>query len=48
VIEAYRAILLHQELPSINLALSGGVAIIALIIGYGIFKKVEFQFADVI
>lgn len=48
VIESYRAILLHQTLPSSNLILSAGISIVMLFIGYWIFKKVEFQFADVI
>ena len=48
VIEAYRAILLQQGLPSFHIALSAGVALFVLVIGYGLFKKVEFQFADVI
>ena len=48
VIESYRAILLHQSLPSSNLILSAGISIVMLFIGYWIFKKVEFQFADVI
>ena len=48
VIEAYRAVLLYQELPGAYLLLSGGVALILLLFGYWFFKRVEFQFADVI
>ena len=48
VIETYRAILLNQQLPNIYIILSAFVAILFLFIGYGLFKKVEFQFADVI
>jgi lipopolysaccharide transport system permease protein len=48
VIEAYRAVLLHQQLPDVYLGISAGTAILIFIIGYWLFKRVEFQFADVI
>jgi lipopolysaccharide transport system permease protein len=48
VIEAYRAVLLHQELPGIYFSISASVAIIVLLVGYWLFKRIEFNFADVI
>lgn len=48
VIEAYRAILLNQELPGVYLLISAGAALITLIFGYWFFKRAEVQFADVI
>jgi lipopolysaccharide transport system permease protein len=48
VLEAYRAILLYHTLPGQHIYYSAGVAIIALVIGYWIFKRLEFQFADII
>ena len=48
VIEAYRAILLYQQLPGPYLLISASVAFAALLFGYWFFKRAEFQFADVI
>jgi len=48
VIEAYRDILLNQKLPNPYLTISAIVALLVLLIGYRIFKRLEFQFADVI
>jgi lipopolysaccharide transport system permease protein len=48
VLEAYRAILLYNTLPGPNIYYSAGVAILALVIGYWVFKRLEFQFADII
>lgn len=48
VLESYRAILLYRELPDISMLISAGVSVIILIAGYWLFKRVEFQFADVI
>ena len=48
VIEAYRAVLLNQTLPGPYFLLSAGVAVLALVFGYWFFKRVEFQFADVV
>jgi lipopolysaccharide transport system permease protein len=48
VIESYRTILLHQGPPSPYLGLSALVAALLLVLGYAFFKRVEFQFADVI
>lgn len=48
VIVAYRAVLLYQELPGLYLLVSSGVALVILLFGYWFFKRVEFQFADII
>lgn len=48
VIEAYRAVLLHQNAPGQYLGVSAAVAIGISIVGYWFFKRVEFQFADVV
>jgi lipopolysaccharide transport system permease protein len=48
VIESYRSILLYHELPGNYLFVSMGMAFVLLLFGYWFFKKVEFQFADVV
>lgn len=48
IIEGYRAIILHNELPGNYLFISALVAFLVFVVGYWFFKKVEFQFADVI
>src|SRR5579859_258926 len=48
IIEAYRAVILHQSLPDINLLLSASVAVLLLVVGYVFFKRVEPQYADVV
>jgi len=48
VIESYRAIFLYQKLPDISLLLSAGISLLVLSFGYWFFKRVEFQFADVV
>jgi lipopolysaccharide transport system permease protein len=48
IIEAYRSILLYQELPGPYFALSSIVSVFTLLFGYWFFKRVEFQFADVV
>lgn len=48
VIEAYRAVLLYQQMPGPHLLVSALAALVALLVGYWLFKRVEFQFADVV
>jgi lipopolysaccharide transport system permease protein len=48
ILEAYRAVLLYHQLPSAYLGLSICVSIMILLFGYWFFKRVEFQFADVV
>jgi lipopolysaccharide transport system permease protein len=48
VIEAYRDVLINGRLPGTYLLPSILVAVIVLIAGYWFFKRVEFQFADIV
>jgi lipopolysaccharide transport system permease protein len=48
ILESYRAVLLRQSPPDIYLLVSAVEALVLLIFGYWLFKKVEFQFADII
>ena len=48
ILEAYRDVLLHARLPGSYLLISAGVSLVILLIGYWFFKKVEFQFADIV
>ncbi|HLY27930.1 MAG TPA: ABC transporter permease [Aggregatilineales bacterium] len=48
VVEAYRAVLLYQSVPSPDIFYSAGAAIVILVFGYWFFKRVEFQFADIV
>jgi lipopolysaccharide transport system permease protein len=48
VIEAYRDVLLNGQMPGLYLAISALVAGALFVFGYWFFKRVEFQFADVV
>ena len=48
IIESYRAVILRGEMPQSYLWLSAVIGGIILIFGYWIFKRLEFQFADVV
>jgi lipopolysaccharide transport system permease protein len=48
ILEAYRAVLLYGQLPGPYLALSAIEAVVIFIVGYWFFKRVEFQFADIV
>jgi homopolymeric O-antigen transport system permease protein len=48
IIEAYRDVLLLRMWPSSYLAWSAFSALVILFVGYWFFKRVEFQFADVV
>ena len=48
VLDAYRNILLYRSFPAPSIFISAGVAILLLTFGYWLFKRVEFQFADII
>jgi lipopolysaccharide transport system permease protein len=48
VLDGYRAILLYQSFPGNSILVSIGFAILALVLGYWLFKRAEFQFADII
>jgi lipopolysaccharide transport system permease protein len=48
VIQAYRNIMLEGTPPSSEFLLSAIIAVIILGIGYWLFKRLEYQFADII
>ena len=48
ILEAYRSVLLYQTLPDSTLLVAATESILLLIFGYWLFKRVEFQFADII
>ena len=48
IITAYRSILFEHTLPGSYLGYSAVFAFVFLFLGYWFFKKVEFQFADVV
>lgn len=48
VIEAYRAVLLHGEPPGSYLLSSALITLLALLLGYWLFKRVEPLFADIV
>lgn len=48
VIEAYRAVLLHGQAPGSYLLFSSVAALVTMVLGVLFFKRVEFQFADVV
>lgn len=48
IVESYRAVLLYGTFPGPALGLSAFLSFCALAIGYWFFKRVEFQFADLI
>jgi lipopolysaccharide transport system permease protein len=48
LVESYRAVLLHNQLPGTYLLGAAGGALLMLVTGYIFFKRVEYQFADVV
>ena len=48
IIESYREILLYGNPPVVYLLVSALMAIVFLIIGYWLFKRLEYQYADII
>ena len=48
IIEAYRAVLLNNELPGSYLAPTALIAVVIFCLGYWFFKSVEFRFADIV
>jgi lipopolysaccharide transport system permease protein len=48
ILESYRAILVDGTLPGPYLLFSAALAILIFAFGYWFFKRVEFQFADII
>ena len=48
IIEAYRDVLLRSQLPGSYLLPSAIISVIIFVVGYWFFKRVEFQFADIV
>jgi len=48
IIEAYRAVLLNNQLPGSYLAPTALIAVVIFCLGYWFFKSVEFRFADIV
>ncbi len=48
IITAYRAVLLDGQLPGPYLAVAGVISLVIFVAGYWFFKRVEFQFADIV
>lgn len=48
IIESYRDVLIYNRLPGSYLWVSAVIALVVFFLGYRFFKKVEFQFADII
>lgn len=48
IIQAYRDVLIYNQAPGSHLLYAALTALILLILGYRFFKRVEFQFADII
>ena len=48
IMEAYRAVLLYQTLPDNTFLIAAAEAVLLLVFGYWLFKRLEFQFADII
>jgi lipopolysaccharide transport system permease protein len=48
IIEAYRDVLLRSQLPGNYLIPSVVTSVLIFVIGYWFFKRVEFQFADIV
>lgn len=48
ILESYRAVLIDGTLPGSYLLISATIALVTLVFGYWFFKRVEFQFADII
>ena len=47
-IVAYRAVLVYGTTPTDYLYLSGAAALVTLVLGFWIFKRLEYKFADVV
>jgi lipopolysaccharide transport system permease protein len=48
IIESYRDVLIYNRLPGSYLLFSALTALVIFVAGYRFFKRVEFQFADII
>jgi lipopolysaccharide transport system permease protein len=48
ILESYRAVLINQTLPGDYLLIAGLISLAVFLGGYWFFKRVEFQFADIV
>jgi lipopolysaccharide transport system permease protein len=48
VLQAYRDVLLNGHIPGNYLMISGLISLLIFLGGYWFFKRVEFQFADML
>jgi lipopolysaccharide transport system permease protein len=48
IIAAYRDVLIYNRLPGDYLVAAAIVSTVTLLLGYWFFKRVEYQFADII
>ena len=48
IIESYRDVLIENTFPGMYLWLAAIISFIVLLIGYWIFRRLEYQFADVV
>jgi lipopolysaccharide transport system permease protein len=48
ILEAYRSVLLYQSTPGCGLIVASVESILIVVLGYWLFKRVEFLFADVV
>jgi lipopolysaccharide transport system permease protein len=48
ILESYRAVLVNRTLPGDYLLIAGLISLVVFIFGYWFFKRVEFQFADIV
>jgi ABC-type polysaccharide/polyol phosphate export permease len=48
ILESYRAVLLYHTIPGYPLLIAGIMSVLIFGFGYWLFKRLEFQFADII
>ncbi len=48
ILEAYRSVLLYQSLPGTALLVAGIESLLIFAFGYWLFKRLEYQFADIV
>jgi lipopolysaccharide transport system permease protein len=48
ILEAYRDVLIHGQMPGSYLVQSLIVSLVVFLLGYWFFKRVEYQFADIV
>ena len=48
IIAAYRDVLIYNRLPGDYLLPAAIISVVILLLGYWFFKRVEYQFADII